>query len=354
MKDENAAQFTRARPVKFGRKKKGKAMIDALVRANEQAVWYRMQNLTGWDVLYGASLCILNAPTPATTQNNYPCYLWDLTAVNNIVSATQVLQPSMFRLVSSNNTASATYSWDSTAATGGCATGAVATTGGSSVNPGIWEYENTPASPTSNYLNHPIRRCFQNYVEGKFMLYGTTTKPVRWRIEIIRLAEDYMHPDMSGLSSAFGDISYIKQRNAFWNKYIMPWISNPINIQDPKTVQPIVVKTICDIVIEPKLSTEPSALVPHQVEKSFFYTQDRMLKYDWNDTSVAATDGFIGQQVNTDGSNIKTFVAPKYREYLSIRALCTTNNNTALPGTIAVATDPSFDFVLRKKITLLS
>lgn len=350
--DQNAQQYAKSR-LNLGKRKR--KVLQKLLRDSICYTNWRYQGLTTLDTAGGYFFCNTNAVTPATTKNLLPLHIVDLTNCPNYTAAGVISDNCHLRLTTSNNTSSATVSFEAPNAqaqgSGGTASGANAFIVERSLN-------------ATNNSYFPGQMAMLDWVQLKLMLYGTLTRPVRWRVEVIQLKYDWLHPDFQ-LTTEVASLNpkYTQERNGFWQYMIKPWITTPINAQQPGYKQMYkVVKTLVDTVIEPKLSTEPNAqattwpstggtALPHQREVNVFYRMQRKCRFDWN-TDINVDEGVTTLSWGQNTGDVTTTVHPKARLYLIIRATCPVNNTGALSSS-NILTDPTFDILVRKKMVRL-
>lgn len=350
--DAGQTQYRVNKKRRFGKGKSHKTKTSALVEANKQFSLWRWQSLSAWDTATGKIQCNYNASFIAAPLCRYPLYLFDLDATPNANGGTLSNPAVAWRLVSTTNTGGAQLYFDSTTTVAQNAQGTDTTN--------AWVAENL-GQRTTDAASIPGRRCIQDYIEGKMIFYGTTTYPTKWSVDIIKLKDDWLHPDWwantAGASTitepdANATVALIKNRTAFWQMMTIPYVSNPLNTQDPLLMKQFkVVRHVATINIEPKLNTEPNASVGHSVRQDMFVREDKVLKYDWNDTTLTASL-VSGEGYQASVADMKTTTRPKTKTYLLIRAQVA-SASTSTGGTVDPTKDPTFDIFLRKKITTL-
>lgn len=341
--DANAQQYSRSGK-SYNRRRKG--FYRKLLRSQKEARYLRLQGITSFDTSGGYYLCNQASTNPANSTCLWPLYLIDYKATNNVNNGVDINGQVLWRLQtpSANSTANVSFVQPRLQQS---------SQGANDVNSNVWQPENF-YSQTGVSISYPHRRTLINYIQAKFMFYGTLTRPVRWRVEMIRLNRDWLHPDFeitTDVSTGAG-MNVLLERNAFWQYMLKPFVETPLCIQDPKMANYYTkVKTLCDFVIEPKLNTEPAADIgesdvsfPHQRQFDYFERMDAVVKYDWDDTNVRDYNT-LGYQVNT-GEN-KGSVNYRSRVYIMIRALAPVNNTSLTNQDLKI--DPTFDMILRKK-----
>lgn len=348
--DANAQQYGRSKAT-FSRRRKVSA--SRLVHSAKESRYLRLQGLTTFGVGPGYVRCDLSSTAPASATVNWPLWLFDLKATNNVEDGTLRSGVVAWRLTtpSTASTSNAIFinnynQWQNSDGTVGATS--------------VWQPENYSGS-ASGTSGIPHRKTFLDYVQGKFILYGCSARPVRWRLELIKLKHDYLHPDFAITTDpvAAADVDLVAERNMFWQYMTKPFTTTPINTQNPKYAKYYTtVRTLCDFVLEPKLTTEPdldigatAVEVPHMHQFNYFERMGVTCKYDWNDDALAAwgTNSFqqnIGQTRST--------VSYRDRVYLMIRALAPINNVNVASTAADPNQDPTFDIVLRKKETFLN
>lgn len=355
--NEDATEWRRSKG-SIGKFKRGQKKVNALVRANMNQMIWRFQTLSKIESGGGAQQLPLLQAGGAGTVINYPLVLYDLYALQNVYNGSTFNPIVGYKLAGISETAGANVYFTDLIGQlpDGTSTG----------SPDYWQPESLSAANTFTQQS-PLRSILTNWVQMKLLMYGTLTRATRFRVELIKLKKDYLHPDWwptgieaepIGPGASEGNV--ITQRNAFWQYMLMPYISTPLNVQDPMLhKQYKSVATICDVLVEPKLTTEPKTdatdwptdstgtAVPHMRQHDFFMKMDKVCKYDWNEGSVVGgglTTYVPWQQSATQ--TVKTTVDPKQRVYLMIRALA-----PSVGATFNVSNQPSFDILLRKKVT---
>lgn len=348
--DENAQQYGRSKS-SYNRRKKASA--NQLVHSAKEARWLRLQGVTTFGVGPGFVRCDLSSTAPASATVNWPLWLFDLKATNNFENGTARNGVVAWRLTTPSNAASSNAifinnynTWQNSDGTTGAAS--------------VWQFENLPASVTGT-SGVPHRKTFLDYIQAKFIFYGASARPVRWRVELISLNEDYLHPDFAITTdpTSAADVDLVAERNMFWQYMVKPYVTSPINVQNSRYKKKFnVVRKIADFVLEPKLTTEPdldigatAVEVPHMHQLDYFERMGVTCKYDWNEDTLA------GWGTNSFQQNIgqtAAQVAYKDRVYLMIRALAPINNTLVLPTQADPNQDPTFDIVLRKKEVFLN
>lgn len=355
--DAGQTQYASRRPKSFG--KKGRVPTKTLVEANRQSGLWRWQNLSPWDFATGALPINYSNSNAAAPIVRYPLYLFDLDSYPNNNQGTIYNPPVAWRLGAPTTAGSGAGSqlYFSNVET-------KAQNGTGAVTANQWYPENIP-SGSGNASTIPNRRILQEYVQMRLMMYGTTKYATRYTVELIKLKDDWLHPDWwantagatavtDPVAAANATVSLINNRTAFWQMMLAPYISNPLNTQDPYLKkQYTTVRHVCTCTIEPKLTTEPNATVPHMVRQDAFMRTNKVLKFDWDDTSLLTSAATAGEGFQVVLGDTKDTTRPKTRLYLLIRAQCVVNSSKT-DGTIDPITDPSFDIFLRKKGTTLA
>lgn len=348
--DENAQQYGRSSAT-YNRKRK--ISSSRLVQSAKESRYLRLQGLTTFGVGPGYVRCDLSSTAPASATVNWPLWLFDLKATNNVEDGTLRSGVVAWRLTtpSTASTSDAIFinnynTWQNSDGTTGAAS--------------VWQPENYSASATGT-SGLPHRKIFLDYVQGKFIFYGASARPVRWRVELISLKHEYLHPDFAITAdpTSAADVNLLQERNMFWQYMVKPFTTTPINTQNPKYKKYYnVVRTIGDFILEPKLTTEPdldigvtAVEVPHMHQLNYFERMNCTCKYDWNDDSLAAWGTNSFQQ---NVGQTRAQVDFKDRVYLMIRALAPINNTLVGVNAADPNQDPTFDIVLRKKETFLN
>lgn len=325
-----------------------------LLKGSEQSVRYRHQGIASFmnvtvpplnqkKTEVGGGAYWLHNFFNGTNQWTAPVHIYDITSVVNTIAGTitpgipgyelsfittnpGVVSPTQVSFVPLNGTGP---------------TGALTS--------GWWQLEDSLAASTST-VNQPHRRCLQDWTQAKLFCYGATNSVTEWIVEFIQIKEDAYHPDfVATLPASSGGKNYLGASIAFWEAYAKAQMSHPIQSSAPmKRNDYKVLKTI-RWTTQPRLSNETDANLGHVKQLDIFYHMNRICKFDWNEDAVdpnPAGSSVYAQELG----QMSTTVHPKARIYMTIRSTNTSYNNNTVPTT---AQTPTYDLLLRKKITVL-
>lgn len=359
--DDGQSEYVVRKKKTVGKNKSFKSETDALVNGSRQAQYWRWSNLNPYNYILGGGLKANYNPsiTPATPACRYPLYLVDLECLQNANGGTVYTPYVVYRLASTSNVNTSKLWFDTTTSLPQAASGSL-----SSSN--TWQKENLPSSIAGASVTLPYRRVLQNWVDIKLLMYGTTKYVTTFDVELIKLKDDWLHPDWWSDASAVtdpintlavnqGNENLYNNRQAFWQMMLAQSIAHPLNSQDPLLKnQYRVVQRICSTTIQPKNTSEPNLLVPHMQRQDCFLKYNKMLRYDWDDVGyLSGGTTSVSGAFESNTGELKTVTRPKTRTYLMIRA------RAVVPATSTTdvydpSTDPTFDLFIRKKITTLN
>jgi len=317
-----------------------------IIRVNTQKTILRWQAVSTYDTISGGKLQLRLRGTGAVRDT--PLHIYDLSGtINYDGTATVAATPGKYMTFSGN---------------GELALGAVAfgTLPGQELSaPGTvnnaWQYETTEQSSTSN-LQYPHQQDKLDWVNVKLLLYGSQAQAVKYKIDFVQLADDWLDPD-----STVNDLFKGADRNRFWFNMIKQYTYNPILTPQTRDIKALKVLRSYSCIIEPTLTIDQPAdggIVPRTKELNLFYRMNRSQKYDWLDNqSLTSPVGDDGVYLETAGveqiqnpSN-KATVHPKARIHMIIRALSTKTGQTV---DYDPKYNPSYDIVIRKCHSQLS
>ena len=343
-------------------------MTQKLVASNKQEAHYRFSGIqpfmntttpstnitmpsgTVGDIVGGGYFPLINfsSSNPGLNTSNYvvpPLQVYDVTSLNNYVnnsytSYSPCFQPAFLCRSNINSYQPYAVSFQNLYGMG--------PSGISSSNT-VWTNEDTPGQTANNV---PLRRDMLNYVSAKLMCYGAAQMATTFKVELVQLHDDFLHPDyimnagMSNLSSA-----YNQEQVAFWESYVSHSVKHPIASINPAWKKHCTVLKSISFVLQPRLSTETDAAVGHTKQLSIYAKLNRTCKYDWLVTSQDSNIESSGSFPISTSQNIQNVVAPRARIYLTVQA----TNVTYVPwGTSAsVNFTPSYDMLLRTKHTMI-
>lgn len=357
------------------------------IKQGSESVVYRYQAMNRFDsVTAGFTPCKFFQFTDggAVGQQVYPVHLFNLSGRTNLVRATNsdtsVAYTPLVRyfLYKNNDTATGTYGW--LAMKGQKANGT--TDGGGTLGTGpyqAWQVEYSDHAQFSN--NVPLDSDTLDWVQAKFMLYGTNSLPVKWTIQIVQFNDPWIapqtycvnYPGGDGLTNydpgrPVPDAKGLREANNFLGNLVQKLCYSPM--ATPTTghiAAKMKVLRSYSCVINPNFSIEnPSGktgtvVTPHQRQVDMFIRFNRNQNYAWEGKNAIDPDDptFDDPQQTT----INVDVPFKARLYMLVTATCAESEQgttaqwlgTAAPNVIGSAYtpviryQPSYDVLVRKK-----
>lgn len=276
-----------------------------------------------------------------------PCHIYDITSINNVITtggaATYTAATPAWRLRFNQAVASPITGVSFANINGYNAAGAL--TGG------VWQAEDT-AALGSNAGSQPLRQTIQDWTQARLMCYGSAKMATEYTIEFIQLKEDALHPEFCNLGGiTMTGQDYNAMQVQAWEHYVKPYIAHPCSSVAPLKRKCFKVLKTIRFTLQPRLSTETDANVGHCKQINLFYHMNRLCRYDWaasatpTDTNLNTAATFLSNQ-----GSLQTYVHPRARVYLTIRATNVTTANNTTPTTDFC---PSYDILLRKKFTTM-
>lgn len=346
-----------------------------------ESVVYRYQAMNKFDSTTAGFTPIKYVQlSDAPAYQIYPVHLINLSGRTNFVrntnADTAVAYTPLVRyfLYKTDNTASGTYAWQ--ALKGQQADG---TTPAGSLGAGkdhAWQVEYSSHAQFAN--NSPLDHDTLDWVQAKFMLYGTNALPVRYTIQIVQFNDPWIAPQTYATNWPGGDglTNYdpglpvpdakgLREKNNFFGQLVQKLIVSPLDVATSgatKAKMKVLKSYQCIInpntTIENAAGTSGTIVTPHQRQLDIFVRFNRMQNYAWEgrnaiDPDVAAFDQPQQTTINVD-------VPYKARIYMLVTATCAemeTSTNAAWPTnayTTALRYQPSYDVIIRKKHSSLS
>lgn len=210
----------------------------------------------------------------------------------------------------------------------------------------LWSIEDSSA-PASSTATVPNASDFLKYVSVKMQCYGATDRPTKFSIDLIKLKEDYLHPEfVNGLAPTFNStlgVSYEIEKDAFWQSMVRPYMYNTIVDSNYKASSKVISLMHKEFILQEKLSTEPSRLANtgHFKTVTMNLNLNKIQKYNWSMSTYATAAQLNSAVVVNDVAQPANVVAPKDRIYMMIRA------TSAFNGAKNPALHPSFDLAMR-------
>lgn len=325
----------------YKRNLRPQAYINRLVRANIQKSIIRFCNVSSVASTGGAKVI---AQYNENSQYSYvPVHAYEITSyLNNVNGAEQRATPGhVLGFVNASGKANWWPLW------GYQPDG---TTGSQE-----WQLENAPGV-SGSFANAPLERDLLKWVSAKFILYGTNTYPVRYRVQLVRFTKPWLVPSLT-MSGESYRTEHQQDAQAFWQDYTKRLTYSPImnHARQPKGM--VVLKDMT-IFIDPKETSEQTPS-PHQRQVNFFMRLNKVCNYDWSKQEYAATNAFLNDDsyISEQGDH-RIRVHPMARLFLLITATAPNQKSGAasyssldavqgVNAPFTTATDPSYDINLR-------
>lgn len=325
---------------KSGRyKKRTLQRLWQLNRINQQIVQIRYQGVNPWATATAGYFPLYNYQNTTNNQFFYPIYLFDLTGFYNLNGVTLAEAPVCYAL--SAFTAGPglfDYTWNQVSGTAA---------DGTTTSP-LWRLENAPGN-LAGASNAPLRSSVRRWIDLRMMLYGSTTNTTKYDISVVQFESPEWDPLYLQYVAAQGGgtLTDPATQIAFHQFLLAQYTYNPIMVQNNAMAKRIKFLKRYQCIIQPQESTEGANLTGHQRQLNWFMKDDKICRYDWNDSGVApgvssltTGDGYA-QNIAQCQNNVEW---PK-RKYLLVRATSKLRTGAGSPAPNVL--DPSFDLILR-------
>lgn len=294
------------------------------VRQRSETTIYRFQGLKSFDDngYYFAS-CGLDA---ASTKTLMPCYIYDLTAIQNVgtggsVVGAQPLRRATWNLSTSN------IGWDTISGI---------QNDGTTTNSTIL----VEKRPTASTLSFPHEKSRLLWTDVKMNLWGTQNKPTEWTIQLVKFYDDNFDPWNTPTNQV--------EHTTFWQSQLKHYVYNPIATTSQGIVRRgMKVLKSYSKVIQPTANYENDP-DPHAVTLKWFSKWYRDISYK---NGGRVLDGDIGNTIlapdfisTTTSEQNKEYTDTKHKIFLLIRAKVFQRQD--MP-TVNNTVSPSFDLVVR-------
>lgn len=212
------------------------------------------------------------------------------------------------------------------------------------------------SSGTYNQLSFPGQTDELKSVAIKMVLYGTTTRPVKYRIDLVQLMEPYLHPDYIQASTTTAPET--AATTLFYDELTREYTYSPATFADGNATKGKIkyLKTYTHI-IQPKLSSEAATQenysgtaevttsIPHSHLFNMYHQLNRSQRYNWDDNVATAEPTLnTGDSTSPQQGINKTDVTYRARVYLMVRALAP---SPTINATWEPTVTPSYDISIR-------
>jgi len=274
---------------------------------------YGHRNYNTFGSLSGAVTLANTSPTPTSGLLSVPCHLYELNSVPNVTVGGVISVPNILYIPTfSSPTDTATIGWQQA----------------SSFN---IEDSSADASQLSSYANSSDTL---DWLSIKMLCYTPLTIPCRWEINILRISDQRLNPDVANTS---------KFCTAIYQSYIKNFIKSPIETSNSAYKRYFKTIYTSSFIMTPKESTENVANIMREV--NIFLRVNQKCSYNWGDEDLMGMST-IDTQKNYGANKLQTH--PRARLYLSIRAQAV--NGTAWTQ----STMPSYDIAIRSRHSQLT
>lgn len=318
------SQFTEAR-MKSGIKKR--TTLPSLVKEVRQKAETTLFRYGGFGLGPGANgFFWCNKQQDLNNPYDFmPLYMYDLTAVNNMVNNVQTLAQPFYRAKSAAGNGS--FYWDAVS--------------GLHANGTPFSYlvnEKSTSASTSATLPHLKSRLL--WTDVRLNLYGAKTKAIKWTIQVVKLNEDFLDPlDAAKYSSP----SYGYQKmNACWQSLLKPSMYNPLALTGPGQTRGIKVLKTFTTIIQPTSTTESDAN-PHTKILKWFMRWDRDINYQQTAQFLPGPSLTGDEDYVEDINQASPYTKNKSKIWLMIR--CTDYSQSQSENTNTI--HGSFDMTIR-------
>lgn len=240
--------------------------------------------------------------------DSLPIYMYDLTAVNNVVNNVYVPAKPFYRAKCA--VADGSIVWDYV--------DGVTNLGTSGALSSDLIAEKVQSSSSLSTMPHEKSRLL--YSDVRLNLYGAKNKAIKWVIQVVKLLDDALDPIPTNSPSSASQPYQWQTKNSFYQALLKPYIYNPLALTGAEQVgRRIKVLKTYSTVIQPTSTTESDAN-PHTKVLKWFMRWDRDLNYENRGAILSTGSTFLDDsdwqsQVN----QVSTYVKPNQKIFLMIR-----------------------------------
>jgi len=208
---------------------------------------------------------------------------------------------------------------------------------------------------------------------AKILMYGTTSRAVQFRFDLVQFTRDYLHPEFlinqgggasvpgTGNTGTLPDIDN-RSSQEFFSELTRAYTYNPATFHNGNALKgKMKILKSWTHLIQPKqttdtptttettagnVTTKGTAVIPHTQSFNIYHKLNRTQRYNWIDNSTNSepvTDAVADAPTSQIGVN-KNDVAYKARVYLMVRALAT---EPTIKGIWSSDLTPSYDISLK-------
>lgn len=267
-----------------------------------------------WGATTGSIFLQNTSTTPTTGTLNVPMHMWEMTSCTQLINGVYAVPNMLVQPQWTDPTATGVMSY---------------------VNSGPQVQYDLPTTVT-NQLNTPGNYGRLVSMNIKLLFYATSTLPTRILVQLVRFTDARFVPDNIQLASST-EAGVI---NSAYESYLKPFTANPISIgtRSPNNYMKVLKST--EFIMDPKESTDNSAIKTRQV--NIFYKYDKDVCFKWQNNQRINVEG-TGTVSAAVESNIDQQTSPHFkgRVFLIIRAQAKTNPSAS------ATVHPSYDICIR-------
>lgn len=225
---------------------------------------------------------------------------------------------------------------------------------------GQWDVHNV-AGTSAGVQSFPGQVDLLRAINAKMVLYGTLTRPTKFRIDVVQIMEPYLHPDY-----IISNTTNTEQQaaTAFYDELTREYTYSPATFSNQNAtkrkikylkswthlIQP---RNTSEAAVQENYSgtTEVTTNLPHSHVFNIYERFGRRQKYNWDDNiTTSEPTGNANDNIAIDAGVNRLDVTYRARIYLMVRALAPSPN---INGTWEPTITPSFDLSCRSYHTNL-
>lgn len=263
-----------------------------------------------------------------------PLYMYDLTAVNNVVNGVYTPAKPFYRAKMA--VADGSIVWDYV--------DGVTNLGSSGALSSDLIAEKVQSTSSLSTMPHEKSRLL--YSDVRLNLYGSKSKAIKWVIQVVKILDDALDPIPTNAPTSASQPYQWQTKNSFYQAALKQYTYNPLALtgaeQFSRRIK--ILKTFTHI-LQPTSTTE-SDVNPHCKILKWFMRWDRDLNYEQRGSILTSGSAFNDDSDWAGQTNqVSTYVKPNQKIFLMIRCndyspQAQTNDNTK---------HGSFDMTVRVK-----